>query len=305
MFADNNITFPVPGEDDHTVEVPQETTEDEGWKVPDELEFPAADDAAEAEDEAKQADEVPADEEEPEDEETEEPAAKSDEDWDGRIESIPEEYRPYVLRKHKDMERGFHAKMRQVAELQKEYEAKLEKVAAPPPAPEAGPPPMPGDNASPEEWNRAWEARMQYEVDKKVQQQISEKLDNVFPKLDEQTAKMQQYEARERYNRLTQKEGFSPEVEQRMTELVEANPLWQQALQSDEGLDALFDHAALQVGRTQRAEKTARRKASASKRAVPRSQETGAPKEVTPAERYGTTLEQDGMEVAKELGLSW
>jgi len=233
-------------------------------------------DEVEAEEPIEATDEVEAVEDEPV-EPVEEVEPLVAEPWNGDPATLPEELKGT----HLNMVRGVNKKLMEVAELRKDYEAKLEAINAPKEeAVPDGPPELPaGDNVSTEEWNKAVDERQRWFA----KDAAREERESQGKLTAEQDAVTQSHaDAQARFESLQKAEGFTDEVAQGMAEVAEGNPYWAEQLRtSDEGTNALFrlvkqdleDQATKVNQKTEAADKAAeviRAKASAGKRGVSR-----------------------------------
>lgn len=173
--------------------------------------------------------------EEPSDDEDNVEEPQATQPWDGRPETLPEELKPT----HQAMVQGMNKKFMELAEIRKEYEAKLEALSAPKEeaAPE-GPPPLPDESVSAEEWNKAVDARNRWFAREAVREEAEAKNKIVQ---EQQTVAQKEAEAKARFESLTSSPDFTDEIAQAMADVAQNDPYWAEQLRTSfEGTNALF-----------------------------------------------------------------
>jgi len=238
----------------------------------------------------------------PEDEE--ESVAFDPQNWDGDLNSLPEETRKLIDPIYKTMERGMHNKFQELARIRKEYENKMAELVSKPtqqpaPAQPDGPPPAPVGTETPEQQQAMWDKRDEWFAAKALEKQ-AEKMG--LSKKDERVELLVAEREQQRRIALVQsQEGFRPEIGQAMASIAQQHPYYQNMLDSDEGILVLFHTAknALeahelrqQSAKTKqalasKADADIKKKASAAKGAISR---TGTRK-ASPAETFAKTFE--------------
>jgi len=209
------------------------------------------------------------------------PDSKEPSTWDGKPETMPEDLKPHYM----NMLRGYNAKMEKVAALQKELQLKLDEASAPEKEAVEERPPMPTSEDSDEVYNDKWAAINAWNAEQAVK-----KLQGESPGGELAEVK-QALEAQRRYTKLTQTDGYTPDVESVMVQIAQENPYWQEQLQSsDDGTFALFqmakqhvDSQVIKSSAAKQAEEKVKRKVAAGKRKSPR---PGGTRKATPAENF-------------------
>lgn len=226
---------------------------------------------------------------------TTEAAAFDPDQWDGKIESLPENVRAVVGPIHKTMERGMHQKFQELASLRKEYEQKLESLRADPTPSrkaETGPPPPPTSDMPYEEQVEAQNKRDAYFAKQALEEQFK-----ASPHVQKMEAIAKQQEADTRVQMVQKQPGFTPEVGAAMAQIAESHPYYASLLDTDEGSLVLFQTAKIALenyalksasGQAQqaaaaKAEAGIKKKASAGQAAISR---PGSTRKTTPAENY-------------------
>lgn len=166
MFS---LEFPNEGEGNATIDdFEDESTSDESDDST-EIEADAADEVEETED-AEEAEQEPVVEEEAEDE----PAKFDPQNWDGDLNSLPDDLRKVVDPVYKTMERGMHKKFQELADIRREYEQRLLNLERKPTPDSAAaqpeiPPPVPTGNETPEAQQAMWDKRDEWFAAKAVE----------------------------------------------------------------------------------------------------------------------------------------
>jgi hypothetical protein len=215
--------------------------------------------------------------------------------WDGRIESLPENLRVAIAPIHKTMERGMHQKFQEIAALRKEYEQKLESLRADPTPSqkaETGPPPPPTADMTYDEQVEAQNKRDSYFAKKALEETLK-----TTPEFKQVEVLAKQQEGAARVQLVQSQPGFTPEIGAAMAQIAESHPYYASLLDTNEGALVLFQTAKIALenhelkssqGKVQqaaanKAEADIKKKASAGQAAISR---TGSTRKATPAENY-------------------
>jgi len=253
--------------------------------------------------------EVVAQEEELDEQTSEVPDQPEEGNWDGRQESIPDEYRPYLDKKIKDLEKGFHAKMQGLSEKERaaeearaHYESLTTKPVPASPEIDKGPPELPtGDDVTMEEFQAASDKRTQYFLDKQIEELKSS---GQIVTREEYAPIQQEHETNKLLGTIASWEGYTDEVGQRMADLVQEDPSLLPLGKSEQGNKIIFNLAQRDIeieklrnqGKEENVEKAEqaaqviREKAKAGERSVDRPSTTtgAAPREPSIREGFGT-----------------
>lgn len=243
----------------------------------------------------------PAAEQAPEADEPAQPAPEPVQ-WDGDPSTLPETLKPV----HQQMVQGMNKKFREIAELRKQYEAKLEELAKHPQTePQRTKDPAPRLDTSSDE---AYQASLERWVEWKLEQR--EKARAADPQAQQalaavQTMQEQMEQAKLQQMWLTEAAPYkeSPAVEQRAAWLVQNDGFWSNVPIMPESVKRLFAQAASDVRASQKAQQDAKQKATAAQRATARPGGAGVTKQATPADKYAGTFEQIGRKVLDDFGV--
>ena len=134
--------------------------------------------------------------------------------WDGNPATLPDE----LKQTHAAMVQGMNKKFTELADMRKEYEAKLEALNAPQDAEPQGPPALPTDpNVSAEDWNAAQDARQKWFAQEAVREQ-AEAQGKIAA--DEQAVAQVEVDVKDRIERLTQDPDFTEEIANGMAQVM-------------------------------------------------------------------------------------
>jgi len=216
--------------------------------------------------------------------------------WDGQPHNLPRALKEKV---HDPMMRAFTRKTQEVAELKRELESKREQAAAKPET-DGEPPPIPPDGADEALVKRMWQERESWFADQAARRHI----EPIKQQYERQLTEVQEQMVKQRVDRIRNKQGYNPQVEEKMVELGYQFPHWAQALQTDDGADQLFDYALSQVTVANTRADEAKRKATAHKRTVSRPKEAAYTKAASAEETYGDSFEEAWEMAERQLGSS-
>lgn len=245
-------------------------------------------------------------------------------EWDGNPDTLPSSVehdgQVYDLTKvYKAMQGGFTKKMQELAEFRKEYEKQVEqmKVKAQQAERQAAiandpRPANPTEEMPFEEQQKRWDEITEWVARNSYRKMIES---GDIPDPTQMQANIQQQEQaasiQRRVAMIQSQDGYSEEVENAMVEAANGNEYWHNALQSDDGALALFQHVKTKMEAEAFKSKAAelesarvRKKAAASKNATPSPavQKKAARKEI--AENFAKMGFEEKLDVLVDDGLS-